>query len=331
MLDFPEDTKNEPKCYVTHGTMGHLDPKQPPVKRKPFAAILNEGFIQKAELILPEELYEIIKKDFFNETTKPVYSRVILPLKALLEGEFFNEYIKKGILTLYLDKESYERAGLTGVPDGVKGKRKTKPRWVVEINLRLPSMLHGKKGFDRIVYAFKNVLSTPVTWLFCDLGATALAPDPLDIHFPTKVAVVPDITSEIKVNMPSLKPPTDTSSEYGDDFKDFAVETHEWLSLISLNSPRVNPDDQIDSFLSRYVPPGESTTRSNLVKITWRGFLSPSWAHKLFVHALLNVPQEAWFVYYVGGFGGVRVEGSKDCTILKVPDAPNEYLLWEVA
>ena len=43
---------------------------------------------------------------------------------------------------------------------------------VVEINLRLPSMLHGKKGFDRIVYAFKNVLKTPVTWLYCDLGVT---------------------------------------------------------------------------------------------------------------------------------------------------------------
>jgi ribonuclease P/MRP protein subunit RPP40 len=43
---------------------------------------------------------------------------------------------------------------------------------VVEINLRLPSMLHGKKGFDRIVYAFKNVLNTPVTWLFHDLNAT---------------------------------------------------------------------------------------------------------------------------------------------------------------
>jgi len=45
---------------------------------------------------------------------------------------------------------------------------------VVEINLRLPSMLHGKKGFDRIVYAFKNVLDTPVTWLFGDLGATSM-------------------------------------------------------------------------------------------------------------------------------------------------------------
>jgi ribonuclease P/MRP protein subunit RPP40 len=45
---------------------------------------------------LPEELYEIIKTDFFTERTKPVYRKVILPLKALLEGEFFNEYIKKG-------------------------------------------------------------------------------------------------------------------------------------------------------------------------------------------------------------------------------------------
>ena len=47
MLDFPAGTKTEPKCHVTHGTMGHLDPKQPPTKRKPFAAILNHGFVQK--------------------------------------------------------------------------------------------------------------------------------------------------------------------------------------------------------------------------------------------------------------------------------------------
>lgn len=34
-----------------------------------------------------------------------------------------------GLLTMHLDKESYERAGLVGVPDGVKGKRGTKPWW----------------------------------------------------------------------------------------------------------------------------------------------------------------------------------------------------------
>jgi ribonuclease P/MRP protein subunit RPP40 len=35
-------------------------------------------------------------------------------------------------------------------------------------------MLHGKKGFGRIVYAFENVLISPVTWLFCDLAATGM-------------------------------------------------------------------------------------------------------------------------------------------------------------
>lgn len=50
----------------------------------------------QVEVMLPEELYEIIKKDILVDLPSPSYSRVILPLKALLEGEFFNEYIKKG-------------------------------------------------------------------------------------------------------------------------------------------------------------------------------------------------------------------------------------------
>lgn len=37
--------------------------------------------------------------------------------------------IIKGILTMYLDRETYERAGLVGRPHGVKGKRSGKPRW----------------------------------------------------------------------------------------------------------------------------------------------------------------------------------------------------------
>ena len=47
MLDFPTSTKHEPKCVVTHGTMGHVDVTQPPTKRKPFASILSQSFIHK--------------------------------------------------------------------------------------------------------------------------------------------------------------------------------------------------------------------------------------------------------------------------------------------
>lgn len=44
---------------------------------------------------------------------------------------------------------------------------------VIEIDLRLPSMLHGKKGFERIVWAFKNVLNKSLAWLFYDLDGNA--------------------------------------------------------------------------------------------------------------------------------------------------------------
>lgn len=31
-------------------------------------------------------------------------------------------------------------------------------------------MSHGKKGFDRILYACKNVLTQQLTWLFCNVA-----------------------------------------------------------------------------------------------------------------------------------------------------------------
>lgn len=114
-----------------------------------------------------------------------------MTLSQILEGDFFTEYIKignimmlsrgrndvdnvftlkEGQLTMYLDKETYERAGLVGKPYGAKGNRGLRPRWLVEFDLRSPSMFRGKKGFDRLVYACKNVLIEPLTWLFCNVA-----------------------------------------------------------------------------------------------------------------------------------------------------------------
>jgi ribonuclease P/MRP protein subunit RPP40 len=152
----------------------------------------------------------------------------------------------------------------------------------------------------------------------------------MDIHFPTKVRVSPDINPNITVHAPSLKPPTKTTPEYDGDFEDFAVATHEWLSLISLGSPRIDPNDRIDPILSRYMPPGESTKSSKLVKVTWRGFLAPSWVHATFARLLLACPNNSWFSFYVCGFGEGWSSRGKDCTILKLPDSPKEYVLWEV-
>lgn len=94
-----------------------------------------------------------------------------------------------GILRLELAKDKYERCGLVGHPIRDAGRKHIKTRYgerspklnealtnirplAVEINLRLPSMLHGKKGFERIVWAFKNVLNHSVTWLFHDFTSS---------------------------------------------------------------------------------------------------------------------------------------------------------------
>ncbi|KAH0544956.1 hypothetical protein FGG08_000882 [Glutinoglossum americanum] len=52
----------------------------------------------QVELILPAELYEIIRQDLEREISTVKYSRVILALSELLDGDFFNQYIKTGMV-----------------------------------------------------------------------------------------------------------------------------------------------------------------------------------------------------------------------------------------
>ncbi len=47
---------------------------------------------------------------------------------------------------------------------------------VVEIDLTNSSMVAGKKGFDRLIYASKNAFAAPITWLFCNISASKESP-----------------------------------------------------------------------------------------------------------------------------------------------------------
>jgi ribonuclease P/MRP protein subunit RPP40 len=108
---------------------------------------------------------------------------------------------------------------------------------------------------------------------------------------------------------------------------------YEWLSLISLGSPRVYLNDQIDPFLSRYVPPPPKLNdceKLELVKITWEGFMSSRWAHEVFVQTVLAATAKMWFGIILSGFNESFSGPSRDCIVLKLPEAGNEYVLWEV-
>lgn len=156
--------------------------------KKPWSSIQSLGFVSQLELVVPQSSADIVQKTLAS--ARPRYARVVMTLGQVLEGAFFTEYVKAGNmlmlsegrlgqdnvfslkdgrLTLYLEREAYERAGLEGKTHGAKGGRGLRPRWIVELDLNPKAMWPGKSGFDRLIYACKNVFNTPRTWLFCSM------------------------------------------------------------------------------------------------------------------------------------------------------------------
>ena len=48
-------------------------------------------------MTLPEELYDLVWEEFSAKIEKLQYERVTMSLPDLLEGDFFNDYIKSGM------------------------------------------------------------------------------------------------------------------------------------------------------------------------------------------------------------------------------------------
>lgn len=117
------------KCFVTYGIMGHLDPKQPPSKGKPWSTLASQDFVHsvcvslicffgestrltcfKVDLIVPAEVLDAVQ-EAIGKRPAPEFKRVVMSLREVLGGEFFTEYVKKGIA------ESPVVAYVLSVPD----------------------------------------------------------------------------------------------------------------------------------------------------------------------------------------------------------------------
>lgn len=109
---------------------------------------------------------------------------------------------------------------------------------------------------------------------------------------------------------------------------------YEWLSLIRLQSPRVDGRDSVDPFISRYQLPtteeSEPNCSTQICTVTWEGFLSPTFAQKLLVDAILRLPTHDWVALSVSSFSKDIRGDTAECTVLRLPDSPGEYMLWEV-
>ncbi|KAL4791268.1 ribonuclease P 40kDa subunit-domain-containing protein [Aspergillus venezuelensis] len=338
------------KCYTTVAQLSQfLDPKQPP-KKSPFSAIQGHPFVHTVEVTVPKDIYSSIERSLDSKLQKLRYARLSMNLSSLIEGEFFNKYIKSGnilmlsqgrrgldstfmlhdgVLKLELGKEVYEKTGLTGKPIRTGGKKHAKERFLIELNLRLPSMLHGKKGFQRIEWAFKNVLNEHVPWLFFDLEmdtGIAEGDTPLTKLNPEIRSCEPVQTTHKNITTPSFSEMNITNNTPESELRDTLGEVSEWFALLYLGSQRVSAEDDIDSYLCRYDAPevdGTEPKPSNLVSLKWQGFIPPNWITQLFItlfrETALNT--NAWFSLSASALARDAVEGKDGYTIMVLPTA----------
>ncbi|OAP54467.1 hypothetical protein AYL99_11568 [Fonsecaea erecta] len=315
----PKAPSSASKINITSGQLPpYVTASQAPTKKSPWRTIRGLDYNQYAAVIMPEELYHLIWKKVEANIMPMKYSKVIMKLEDVLNGEFFTAYVKRGnilmlsegeagvennfslkegVLRLDLTKDSYERAGLQGTPIPSGGSKHVKLRYLVEINLRLPSMLHGKKGFERLVWAAKNVLNRSLHWLFVDLntniedisGQNTL---PLSVHYPTTHTLAPSTQS-----LPNTLTPR-TIASIADGVSLLPAEAHEslfdvleYVDMLSLASPRVQATHQTHSFLSRYEVPdlpddvdfnGPSTPGQIVKLLRWTGLIPSRWVLELF-------------------------------------------------
>ena len=187
-------------------------------------------------------------------------------------------------------------------------------------------MVHGRKGFNRIEWAFKNVLHNSLSWLFYDLNGSTQPSRPnsklpIAKHHPFQETIRPNVSYIQHAKIPVFIPP-DGLRDY-----EYAAELLEWLGLATLDSPRICADDSIDSYLSRYaVPTAQNTERRqmegdmmNLVNVKWRGFMTSSLVERLFM-AVRRQAGDIWFAINMCGFEG---EG------YSVVNSGQELLTWE--
>jgi ribonuclease P/MRP protein subunit RPP40 len=188
-------------------------------------------------------------------------------------------------------------------------------------------MLPGHKAFERLKWAFNNVLDASLAWLFYDLRSPLTVNGEvqgvLAAHAPTIKVLEPSPEPLQQVLCPSLRLSEDADEE---DAREEAANLLEWLSLTMSHSPRVQKGDRMDPFLCRYRP-AEGATPVDLVSYQWRGFAPSAFVLKVLLAAMKassssTTADNGWFALSGASFDG------KGYTILKYG---SEVMTWNYA
>jgi ribonucleases P/MRP protein subunit RPP40 len=105
---------------------------------------------------------------------------------------------------------------------------------------------------------------------------------PLSIHHPTIVDLEPTGRHNPAVRVPPLRPHDMGPDPSIDEVGEWSHGVVEWLGLVSLESARIQKNDDIDPHLCRWTFPAGTTEDASPIRVLrWKGMMHPDWVTQL--------------------------------------------------
>lgn len=132
------------------------------------------------------------------------------------------------------------------------------------------------------------------------------------------------------LSLPEMLHTTSSTAADHAGLEERGTDLYEWLSLVRLESARVEPDDNIDPYLSRYCVTGKTSERLNICKITWQGFIGTTWLRDLARDAVAVCPRRSWLSIIATSSHCVEMGVNAESVLLRPPGQEDQYLMWQI-
>jgi Ribonuclease P 40kDa (Rpp40) subunit len=105
---------------------------------------------------------------------------------------------------------------------------------------------------------------------------------PLSIHHPTIAKLEPTRGHNPAARVPPLQPDDIRGDHSIADIEEWSHGVVEWLGLVSLESARIQKNDEIDPLLCRWTFPAGTTEDASPIRVLrWKGMMHPDWVTRL--------------------------------------------------
>ncbi|KAG8409458.1 hypothetical protein J3459_017494 [Metarhizium acridum] len=175
-------------CLMTHGTVGPVNDDQSSQQGAPWALIEDQDFISKVDLIASAEMHQTIEESILQRKPQPCFYRTTISLGQLLDSEQFIQLIRNqeitmfceanstsassyairnGILTIHMDKETFQRAGIPGKPLIARAGSDGQPKWGISVDLNSRASSPDGRIPVCLEHACSTVFTERLVWLLC--------------------------------------------------------------------------------------------------------------------------------------------------------------------